>query len=70
MWDTETGEEMKLFKGHTGLISFMLLSKDQKILYSCSHDYSIKKWDVSSGEEVKTFEGHKALIDHIILLEN
>ena len=70
MWDTETGEEMKIFKGHTNLISFMLLSKDQKILYSSSHDYTIKAWDVFSGEEIRTFEGHKGFVNHMILLEN
>lgn len=49
----KTFETVKTYKGHYDKITALVRSPDDKMLYSCSHDYSVRKnviGDFSDGE--------------------
>ncbi|OQY00230.1 MAG: hypothetical protein B6I24_00050 [Bacteroidetes bacterium 4572_128] len=49
------GDLLKEFKGHTGIIWSVSLSKNNKILASSSADQTIKLWNYKTGENLATF---------------
>jgi hypothetical protein len=40
----------KIYKGHTGIVSCLALSKDGKRLYSSAHDGTLREWNSASGK--------------------
>ena len=44
------------FKGHTSKLNQIILSEEQKTLYSCSDDGTIRFWNIITGKEVKIIE--------------
>lgn len=58
LWDYESGEYEKTFKGHTNHIQDVKFHFDGKILASCSSDLTIKVWNLERSECIKTLFGH------------
>jgi WD40 repeat protein len=50
VYDTETGERIKLLKGHQDFLTSLSFSADQTKLISSSRDGSIRIWDVLTGD--------------------
>ena len=46
LWDTTTGEDIKILEGHDSGIRSIAFSPDGKILASGSYDDTIRLWDV------------------------
>jgi WD40 repeat protein len=46
VWDLKTGETVCDFKGHTGTITSVAVSNDNKTIFSASSDKTIKKWEM------------------------
>jgi WD40 repeat protein len=57
LWNTQTGEVIKTFTGHTGRIYGVSFDGNSKMLASGSADNTVKLWDTQTGE-VKTLNGH------------
>jgi WD40 repeat protein len=51
LWDTSTGRERAVLKGHTEGISELNFSPDGKTLISIGYDTQIKFWEVATGQE-------------------
>lgn len=58
---------MYKYKGHTGIIFRIILSKKEDKLYSCSDDGTIKVWDVVKERLIGEFNGHKNSVFEILL---
>ena len=58
---------MHKFEGHTEKLKHMILSDDQKILYSCSLDGTIRMWNTINGKEIKIFKSISDNVFHVIL---
>ncbi|ODA29612.1 WD40 repeat domain-containing serine/threonine protein kinase [Planctopirus hydrillae] len=58
LWSVESGERVRILKGHADGVLSVEFSRDGKQLLSTSYDKSIRLWDVETGEVVRTFEGH------------
>jgi len=58
LWDAESGELVRSFKGHTDHVVVVALSPDGKVLASGSQDQTIKLWDVESGELLRSLTGN------------
>ncbi|KAJ5622611.1 hypothetical protein N7528_005843 [Penicillium herquei] len=58
VWDVQTGKCEKLLKGHTDLVTSMVLSNDSSILVSGSYDKTIQVWNTQTGRCEQPLEGH------------
>ncbi|MEW6609453.1 MAG: NACHT domain-containing protein, partial [bacterium] len=58
LWDKETGQEVRTFKGHSDAVFSGVFSGDGKYILSASRDNTLKLWDKETGQEVRTFKGH------------
>ena len=58
IYDAQTGEELNLFIGHTGLVTSVSFSPDGQTLASGSYDNTIRLWDVDTGDVIRTLTGH------------
>ncbi len=46
------------FKGHTGFVNSVAISRDGKRIVSGSADNTLKVWDAATGREIHTLKGH------------
>ena len=61
-WNFETGQCLKVFKGHTGAITCMATDVMGRILFTGSTDHSIRSWNLLKGEQIKLFSGHQGSV--------
>jgi RNA polymerase sigma factor (sigma-70 family) len=57
LWDPATGQELRLFAGHTDKVRFVAFSPDGKKLASISPDNTVRLWDVATGKELRQLPG-------------
>jgi WD40 repeat protein len=69
VWDTVTGQELYILRGHTNCVWSVSFSPDGKRLASAAGPYvgpgktdkypgEVKIWDMRTGQEVCTLQGH------------
>jgi eukaryotic-like serine/threonine-protein kinase len=62
LWDTASGREMRVLRGHNDYIESVDFSPDGRRLASGSFDRTIKLWDVLTGAEQQTLTGHNGQV--------
>ncbi|MBW4657861.1 MAG: caspase family protein [Drouetiella hepatica Uher 2000/2452] len=60
--DLQTGETLRVLKGHKDIIHAIAISPDGKTLATGSADKTIKLWDLQTGELLQTLVGHAGVI--------
>jgi WD40 repeat protein/serine/threonine protein kinase/tetratricopeptide (TPR) repeat protein len=58
IWDSATGAELKILRGHSDEVWSLAFSPDSKRIVSGSGDKTIRVWDVASEEELITLRSH------------
>jgi WD40 repeat protein len=58
LWDAETGQELRTFRGHTSNVYSVAFSPDGTLVLTGSEDSTAKLWDAETGQEIRTFRGH------------
>jgi WD40 repeat protein len=46
LWNAQTGEHLRTYLGHTGIINSVVFSPDSRVLASGGQDNVIKRWRV------------------------
>ncbi|ORE07557.1 WD40 repeat-like protein [Rhizopus microsporus var. microsporus] len=64
--ERSTMKSVKLFKGHKGPVTSVVIGKDDTI-WTGSWDKTIKKWDAKSGECLATLEGHTDFVKALVI---
>lgn len=54
LWDTTTGNCLRILQGHSNCIWSLCYSDELDILFSCGEDETIKLWNIHTGKCVKT----------------
>lgn len=68
VWDTARRTCLYTMSGHTNAVSCIKWS-GQNIIYSGSHDKTIKAWDITAGGKcIQTLKAHAHWVNHISLL--
>ncbi|MHC4539384.1 MAG: protein kinase domain-containing protein [Planctomycetota bacterium] len=58
IWDSVTGAELKILRGHTDQVCSLAFSPDSKRIASGSMDKTVRVWNVANEEELMTLRGH------------
>src|SRR5262245_36098147 len=58
LWDTQTGDCLRVFTGHEDTIRTVRWSQDQRRVLSAAHDRTVRLWDAETGRCLRVFEGH------------
>ena len=64
--DSETGERLKEFPGHTDTVRSVVWSQDERHILSASHDRSMRIWDSETTACLQVLEGHEACIVNVV----
>ncbi|PPQ85244.1 hypothetical protein CVT25_010017 [Psilocybe cyanescens] len=65
IWDASSGEELKILKGHNGVVNSVSFTSDNRWIASGSGDRSVRVWDVWNGEIAKIMEGHTGAVNSV-----
>jgi WD40 repeat protein/tRNA A-37 threonylcarbamoyl transferase component Bud32 len=67
LWRLYHGEQTRL-RGHTGAVTAVAFSPDDRLLASASVDRTVKLWDVTTGKEVRSLAGHTARVNTVAFI--
>ncbi|REJ96740.1 MAG: WD40 repeat domain-containing protein, partial [Planctomycetota bacterium] len=59
MWDSESGKELAVLRGHEGGVNDVAFSPDGRRVVSRSNDGTVRVWDAESGEELAVLRGKR-----------
>ena len=65
LWDTNTGENIKVLRGHLHAVYSVAFSPSGDILASGSRDGTIRLWDVNTGETLKTLTAQNNAVNSV-----
>ena len=57
VWDTATGRELRLLKGHTDFIQTLAFAPDSRRVLTGGPDQTVRLWDAETGAELHRFNG-------------
>ena len=60
LWNSRTGKEVAVLKGHMGPIKALVFAPDGKTLISASDDQTIRFWDIAGKREKVVLSDHNA----------
>jgi WD40 repeat protein len=63
IWDTATGKEIKVLRGHTGAVNSAAFSPDATRIVTASADKTARIWDTATGKEIKVLRGHTGAVN-------
>ncbi len=64
VWDSNTGKQLVVLKGHDAQITHAAFSPDGQRVVTTSFDHTTRLWDVVSGQESTVIEGHTDKVYH------
>ena len=65
LWNVETGELIREFRGHGGAVTSVAFSPDGTVALTGSADRTARLWDVATGEHLLTFSGHTEAVNAV-----
>jgi WD40 repeat protein len=68
LWNTETGEQLKIFNGSTGIITSIAADAQRNIVISAGTAKEIVVWDIGSGQIQNLLSGHHGNITCLALI--
>jgi WD40 repeat protein len=66
LWDIETGEVIRRYQGHDGMVWSLDLSPNGRNIISGSEDNSLILWDFETGEQLRRLRGHTEFVAGVV----
>ena len=70
LWDIATGNLQQVFEGHTGTVSSMVVSFNNRWLISSSHDKTIRFWDITANDQPNKLQGNRDPVRTVLFSPN
>jgi WD40 repeat protein len=70
IWNTASGDLVRVVRGHKGAVYSVAFSPDQTTIATAGFDETIHIWELSSGRELRTLVGHHGWINAIAFTAN
>ena len=67
LWDAETGEELRTFEGHAGIVQCARFTADGTRVLTAGMDRTVRVWDVATGEQLAVLDGFPQPVNFISL---
>jgi len=65
LWDSRTGQAVRVLAGHTGSVVAVAFSSDGTLLATAASDRSVRVWDRATGKERHRFAGHAGWVQSL-----
>eukprot|EP00455_Lapot_gusevi_P037704 TRINITY_DN4230_c0_g1_i2.p1 TRINITY_DN4230_c0_g1~~TRINITY_DN4230_c0_g1_i2.p1 ORF type:complete len:181 (+),score=22.75 TRINITY_DN4230_c0_g1_i2:411-953(+) len=62
LWDIQTGQCVRLFKGHNCALTSLAISPLGKLAATGSEDGRVLVWDLSAGKKLAVLSGHRSAV--------
>ena len=59
IWDTATGKEITVLRGHEGSVLSAAFSPDGSRIVTASGDKTARIWEAATGKEITVLRGHE-----------
>ena len=63
LWNVKTMRQVRVYNGHSNKITSLAFTHDSRLIYSGSHDRSIKLWDLETAACRYTMSAHSSVND-------
>ena len=70
LWEVESGNEVRMFEGHSDIVTSVAFSPEGKQVATGSRDNTARLWEVETGRELRRLEGHSAEVLTVALSSN
>lgn len=65
LWDTETGEELRVLEGHRDVVWSIAFAPNGERLVSAGWDGTLRFWDVETGETIETVDSFRTALSAV-----
>jgi WD40 repeat protein len=65
LWETSSGKQMGVLRGHLGQVSSVAFSPDGKLVLTGSWDKTAQLWETGSGKQIGILEGHSGRVTSV-----
>ncbi|GEM_PF-3080366 len=66
VWNTSTGEELLVMRGHTSDVLDAAFSPDGRRIVTAGADDTVRVWDARTGEQIAQLEGETQLVQRVM----
>jgi small GTP-binding protein len=70
IWETESGNRLKILQGHSDIIREIAISSNNQFIVSGSADATIRIWEVATGKCLKVLKGHLNEVNTVKISSN
>jgi WD40 repeat protein len=70
LWDATTGQQIRIFAGHTGEVGSVAFSRDGRFVLTGSDDNTARLWDATTAQQICSFEGHTSGVGSVAFSPN
>ena len=67
LWDAASLERVRIFPGHTRIVTSICISENGNYAVSGSEDFTARVWNVATGQCLRTIESHKYSVGAVAL---
>jgi len=65
LWSAKSGDCLKVFRGHTNLVTTVRFSANNREAVSAGDDRSVRTWDLTTGKNVLVLKGHQDSVSSV-----